>query len=455
MDQTDKHLPATDNVEKRYFLLLDPEGCLQQCRQKLQNTAWRCVPVDNAAQALQAIHKYNIQVAVATINTSNQHFLANEIDTIHQQFPCIYWLGISDTPLNKDNSWLLSANFVDYYHLPVDWCRVINAIGHAWGMAQLCPTIPALSSKNPVIPDIQGDHPILQALRRNLQKFGAADETVLLSGETGSGKGLCAKWLHQLSKRSDGPFISVNCGALPSGIIHSTLFGHEKGAFTGADKRYIGQIEQANGGTLFLDEIADLPLDLQVHLLHFLDDHTIMRIGSNTPLKVDCRLLFASHQDLESAVDEGRFREDLFHRLNVLRLHVPSLREYRSDIMLLAQQLLDDCLGADKNMVFSDDAVKAICSYSWPGNVRELRNRIHRAVVLTDNKIIQAQALGLSANTIVESCEALNLQRAKLDADLLLKAVTENNNNISAAARQLNISRTTFYRLIKKCNIQL
>ncbi|MGL5359096.1 MAG: sigma-54 interaction domain-containing protein, partial [Shewanella sp.] len=286
--------------------------------------------------------------------------------------------------------------------------------------------------------------------KQDIHKLAQTAETVLLSGETGTGKSLCAKWLHKLSRRAEGPFVSVNCGALPASLIQSTLFGHEKGAFTGADKRYIGHIEQAEGGTLFLDEIADLPLELQVNLLHFLDNKHIMRIGSNQPIKVDCHLIFATHIDLETAVEEGKFREDLYHRINVLRLHVPCLRDYPCDIMMLAEQLLH-CTPEGQNLQFADDAVAFICSYSWPGNVRELQNRVRRAVIMSDGPLIHSDALGIPSHLSTPARPRLS---AELNADVLLKAVADNHNNISAAAKQLKISRSTFYRLIKKCNIQ-
>ena len=247
----------------------------------------------------------------------------------------------------------------------------------------------------------------------------------------------------------------VNCGALPASLIHSELFGHEKGAYTGAETQYIGQIERADKGTLFLDEIGDLPLELQVNLLKFIDDYTIERLGGNRPIKVDCRIILASNIDLENAVAEGKFREDLYHRLNILRIHVPSLRKYREDIELLARDYLERYCYSDRKLHLSNSALQSMLLYDWPGNVRELKNRILRAVVMAETEQITAAELGINPKLNSSPVVALAKQRVEIDTELLLDAIKRNNHNISAASRELNISRTTCYRLIKKCKIKL
>uniref|UniRef100_Q0HQX0 Sigma54 specific transcriptional regulator, Fis family n=1 Tax=Shewanella sp. (strain MR-7) TaxID=60481 RepID=Q0HQX0_SHESR len=453
MDEIAKPTPV-ENLWKRWLLVLDPEQSLPECSEELKQAAWNCLKAVSAAEALVLLQKYDLRVAIAFINDTNQVLLANEIAIIQTEYPSLHWIAVTDSTLEQHCSWLSAANFIDYYHRPFDWGRFADTLGHAWGMAQLTVAKKGKSAPTEVLTTIKGDNPLLQQLRQRLHKFSLSDDTVLLSGETGSGKGLCAKTLHSLSKRRDGPFITVNCGALPIGLIHSALFGHEKGAFTDADKRYIGHLEQANGGTLFLDEIADLPLDLQVNLLHVLDDKQIMRIGGNVPIKVDCRLLFASHQDLEVAIDEGRFREDLYHRINVLRLHVPSLRQYSDEVMLLAEDFLRENTDSNVQFHFSDDARCAMKHYNWPGNVRELRNRIRRAMVLSDDSKITAQLLGLDQ---LPSRAGQDLARCRVEheAEVLLKAISDHKHNISAAARSLNISRATFYRLLKKCQIKM
>jgi DNA-binding NtrC family response regulator len=253
--------------------------------------------------------------------------------------------------------------------------------------------------------------------------------------------------------------ITINCAALPASLIHSELFGHEKGAFTGAQSRYIGHIERANHGTLFLDEIGDLSLDLQVNLLQFIEDHRIERLGGHQQLEIDCRILFASHIDLENAIDEGRFREDLYHRLNILRLHVPSLRDRKQDMPSLTEVFLGHYAPEGKHFLLSDEAQTMVQAYDWPGNVRELKNRLQRAIVMADSPIIAPEDLGIvqaiARQNMVGNEAELAGKRTETDTELLLAAIERNNHNISAAARELNISRTTFYRLVKKCQIKL
>ncbi len=442
---------------RRHLLVLDPNDKLPDVLPELTPFGWHGVKAQNAKSALELLDKYAIHVVVAAVETQAEKLtiLAKSISRIKSQYPKLRWLAVTEGILDQYGCALLCANFSDYFHRPLDWSRLNDVLGHAWGMAKLDGKNPAPSHTPQYLPSINGENSCLHKLRTDLEKLGPSDGTVLISGETGSGKGLCAKWLHYLSHRQNGPFVTLNCGALPPSLIQSTLFGYEKGAFTGAEKRYIGLLEQAHGGTLFLDEIADLPLELQVNLLHFLDDKQILRIGAHKAETVDCRLLFASHQDLETAVEEGRFREDLFHRINVLRLHVPSLREYLTDIMLLARSFLDAEQSRHTKLNFSEDAIYAISHYSWPGNVRELQNRIRRAAVMAETETISTQDLGLEQISDSQPKKNLPLQRHELDSEILFKAIVDNKHNISAAARQLNISRTTFYRLIKKCQIEL
>lgn len=446
--------PHLANVRQRTLLLLSRADSAQTISDKLSQYAWQCLLASTSQQAIVLLNSHQVRIALAQID-SHSHSLATDIRHIQHHFPHLLWQALTEHTLEHPCHWLFAAHFIDYHHLPLDWDNVNRSLGHAEGMAKLLAEGAASTERHEidVLHEIQGSHPCIAQLKQDIHKLAHTDETILLSGETGTGKSLCARWLHTLSRRAEGPFVSVNCGALPASLIQSTLFGHEKGAFTGADKRYIGHIEQAEGGTLFLDEIADLPLELQVNLLHFLDNQHILRIGSSQPIKVDCQLIFATHIDLENAVEEGKFREDLYHRINVLRLHIPSLRDYKSDIMMLAEQFLHNTAAGQKRQ-FADDAVESICNYSWPGNVRELQNRVRRAMIMSDGPIIHADALGIPSHLGKLARTALPLNAAQLDANVLFKAVADNHNNISAAAKQLKISRSTFYRLIKKCNIQ-
>lgn len=288
-------------------------------------------------------------------------------------------------------------------------------------------------------------------LQQQIRKVAVTDAPVLVGGESGSGKELAARAIHQCSRRAAGPFVAVNCGAIAPALIQSELFGHERGAFTGATAGKLGLIEAASGGTLFLDEIADLPLELQTNLLRFLQEHTIHRVGSARSLQVDVRVVAASHIDLAVAVAAGRFREDLFYRLNVLPLVVPSLRERISDVPALAQHFLRAGMaGQQLRRVegFSRQAMTALMSHLWPGNVRELFNRVQRAAVMTDQRLITPADLGLA----VANPAGLELDTARTlaERDVIALTLGRVGRNITHAARELGISRMTLYRLMDK-----
>jgi DNA-binding NtrC family response regulator len=251
--------------------------------------------------------------------------------------------------------------------------------------------------------------------------------------------------------------MAVNCGALPANLIQSELFGHEKGAFTGAHQRKIGRIEAAAGGTIFLDEIGDLSLDLQVNLLRFLQAKTIERVGGTQSLQVDVRVIAATHVDLERAVAEGRFREDLYYRLNVLHLRVPALRERENDIELLARFFFEKFAKEKNPQVrgFSQQALQVMNTYAWPGNVRELINRIRRAMVMCENRLMTPGDLGLERRSARRTIRTLVGARAAAEKEAIQYALRHTGNNVSRAARELRISRVTLYRLIEKYSIAL
>ena len=294
-------------------------------------------------------------------------------------------------------------------------------------------------------------------LQNHIKKIAMTQAPVLIGGESGSGKELAARAIHQCSSRANGPFVAVNCGAIAPAIIQSELFGHERGSFTGAATNKVGLIESAGGGTLFLDEIADLPLELQTNLLRFLQEHTIQRVGSNKCLTVDVRVIAASHVDLAGAVAAGKFREDLFYRLSVLLITVPSLRERQADVLALAHNYLKTNT-EDANQLqilgFSQKAVEAMLFHTWPGNVRELSNRVKRAVVMTDQRLISPEDLGLTLPVGPVSME-LETVRTMAERDAIKIALVRVDSNVTHAARALGISRMTMYRLMDKHGLSL
>ncbi|MCO2862615.1 sigma-54-dependent Fis family transcriptional regulator [Pseudomonas aeruginosa] len=342
--------------------------------------------------------------------------------------------------------------FFDFHTLPFDMARVQVTLGRAFGMARL-------RGRGTVPGDAEGEHePLSESLavrdlRRLLAKLAPTDSPVLIRGESGTGKELVARTLHRQSRRADRPFVAINCGAIPEHLIQSELFGHEKGAFTGAHQRKVGRIEAADGGTLFLDEIGDLPLELQANLLRFLQEQQIERVGGSRPVEVDVRVLAATHVDLEAAIDAGTFREDLYYRLNVLQVGTAPLRERSEDLPLLANHFsrLYSLETGRRPRRFSEGALAAMAMHAWPGNVRELANRVRRGLVLAEGRQIEAQDLGLEcARGDGPPLSSLEVYKLCAERQAMCDALARYGDNLSVAARMLGVSRPTFYRLLHK-----
>ncbi|MFC1543482.1 sigma-54-dependent transcriptional regulator [Candidatus Neomarinimicrobiota bacterium] len=285
------------------------------------------------------------------------------------------------------------------------------------------------------------------------QRVAASQATILITGETGTGKEVLARWIHDRSTRKGQPFVAVNCAALPSNLVESELFGHEKGAFTGASSRRIGRFEEADRGTLFLDEIGDLPLDVQVKLLRFLEQGEFQRVGSNKALHSNTRLISATNTDLSAAVGRDDFREDLYFRLNVVHLRMPPLRERQDDIIPLAEHFVKSISQRESRQLIGcdEEAHEALLGYPFPGNVRELRNIIERAVLLSTKPVITAEDLELDSSPPTEvSRGKLTDAVANLERDLIARTLVESGNNQSECARRLGISeRVLRYKLQK------
>ncbi len=291
---------------------------------------------------------------------------------------------------------------------------------------------------------------------RMLEKVAPADVSVLLLGESGTGKEVVAKALHELSARADKPFIAINCGAIPENLLESELFGHERGAFTGAVKQTKGKVEAAHGGTLMLDEIGDLPLPLQVKLLRFLQERVIERIGGRQSIPVDVRIICATHQNLQDLMREGRFREDLFYRLDEVVIRIPPLRDRGADAQVLAHHFLGRFNTEHGRNVkgFSADALAAIAAHSWPGNVRELQNRIKRAVIMADGPVLSANDLDLGVPDVAPGIVDLRKAREQAERGALQRALMQEQGNLSRAAKLLGVSRPTLYDLMRHHNLK-
>ena len=344
----------------------------------------------------------------------------------------------------------LLARCTESFATPIDLPRMIRRL-EVFGKG--APSAPARG-----LEALVGDSPVMRATHASIRKLAPVDLPVLITGQTGTGKEVAARALHQLSPRCDRPFAAVNCGALPPGLVQAELFGHERGSFTGAHARHVGLFESANGGTVFLDEISDLPLEAQTTLLRVLQESCLERIGSRQSIQVDVRVLAASNVELESAVAEGRFRSDLYYRLNVLRLQMPRLSERGDDIELLARHFLSSFRERHDTRArgFTAGARRAMGAFAWPGNVRELLNRVQRAAVSAEAELIGAEELGLAAvDSGTEPRAGLEGARGAAEHQALLDCLRECGFNVSEAARRLGISRVTVYRLCKKHRLAL
>ncbi|MDN4546269.1 MULTISPECIES: sigma-54 dependent transcriptional regulator [unclassified Pseudomonas] len=345
--------------------------------------------------------------------------------------------------------------FFDFHTLPFDVSRVQVTLGRAFGMARLRGqgTVHIDQPEH----ELLGDSKPIRELRKLLSKLAPTESPVLIRGESGTGKELVARTLHRQSQRRDKPFVAINCGAIPEHLIQSELFGHEKGAFTGAHQRKIGRIEAAHGGTLFLDEIGDLPLELQANLLRFLQEKHIERVGGSQPIPVDVRVLAATHVDLEAAIEKKRFREDLYYRLNVLQVVTAPLRERNGDLLMLANHFSHfySHETGRRPRSFSEDALLAMSKQDWPGNVRELANRVRRGLVLAEGRQIEARDLGLiSHQAVATPIATLEDYKHRAERQALCDVLNRHSDNLSIAARVLGISRPTFYRLLHKHQIR-
>jgi two-component system NtrC family response regulator len=305
--------------------------------------------------------------------------------------------------------------------------------------------------------ELIGSSAEMNEIYAKIRKVATSDVSVLITGESGTGKELIAKSIHNQSVRRKNPFVAINCGAIPDTLLEAELFGHEKGAYTGAHMQRKGKVEYAEDGTLFLDEIGELPPLLQVKLLRFLQERTVERIGGREMIDVDVRIIAATQKNLQEAFSTGEFREDLYYRLGVVNITVPPLRDRGNDMLLLADYCMrKSCQEMQRPLAkFDQSSIQALLNYDWPGNVRELENRIQRAVVMGEGKIIKAEDLELlGLQQINGESQHLKDVREKVEKDFILEALVGNNWNVARTAEQIGVTRPTLYDLIKKHNLK-
>ena len=368
----------------------------------------------------------------------------------------------------------MRAGAYDYLSYPADGEKLRHSISNAMRLYGLTKRVFLLESQmgwRGSLDDMVGASPQMQEIFQMIRMVAKSNATVLITGESGTGKELVARAIHRHSARTRSPSIDINCGAIPRELLENELFGHERGAYTGADRRYIGSCERADGGTLFLDEISEMDPLLQVKLLRFLQERSFTRVGGNDPIKVDVRIVTATNRDIAREVSEGRFREDLYYRLNVVPIHIPPLRERREDIPLLAKHFLEKYSSKNEKIFldFAPQALEAMVGYGWPGNVRELENIVERVVVLNNDSRVKLAHLPPfvqeSRQCASHSVEMADASMAPMDGgrilplDLVEKYAIEAAlkrclGSVSEAARKLKVGQATLYRKIRQYGLR-
>jgi DNA-binding NtrC family response regulator len=355
----------------------------------------------------------------------------------------------------------------DFIEKPPDLNRLLVSVRNALDQYRLTEENKSIKSRLPQIPQIIGESEAIEKIQQTIDKVAQTNSRVMVTGENGTGKELVARWIHEKSSRSNNPFVDVNCAAIPADLLESELFGHEEGAFTGASSQRIGKFEQADGGTLFLDEVGDMSPDAQAKVLRALQENVIMRVGGTEKIAVDVRVIAATNKDLLEEIEAGNFREDLYHRLNVIPIHVPPLRERREDIPLLAKDWLEQLGNKDimfSGISFTDDALKALEKETWSGNVRELQNAIERLGLLAaESEITEEDVHSLTLSGSRKTGEIDNLlnefnkfQDFKESAEriFLVRKLEEHDWNISQTAESIGIQRSHMYNKMKKYDIE-
>jgi two-component system NtrC family response regulator len=344
----------------------------------------------------------------------------------------------------------------DFLSKPVDTDELGRVLARGVYVAQLEREYRAMQeeARAEAFEEMLGASPAMQTVFAFVRKVASTNAPVLILGENGTGKEMVARALHRRSRQRDAPFVAINCGAIPEALLESELFGHEKGAFTGAHAARKGLIETASGGTLFLDEIGELSAQLQVKLLRYLQEKTFQRVGGRQEIQSDARIVAATNVNLQESVASGKFREDLYFRLAVLVIRLPALRERGDDVTLVAKEFLRR-YGAQHlrtGLTFAPDALRAMNQHAWTGNVRELQNRVQRAVIMTDGKRVTARDLEL-AETEGAPAQTLREARDSVDREMVQAALRRHAGKITSAAEELGISRPTLYELMEKLGI--
>jgi two-component system NtrC family response regulator len=448
-------------TERPLLIVDDDPGLLRQLRWAFSDH--KVYPASTRQEAIDFVRKEPVPVAIVDLGLPPDPDGATEglaiLADILAIAPATKIIIATGNETREHAVQAIAAGAYDFYQKPIDidvLQLIVARAEHIFGLEAENRRLLEAAATSPIDGIIAHSPEMLRVLR-NIEKMAPTGVAVLLRGESGTGKELLARAVHKLSARAREPFVPINCAAIPETLLESELFGHEKGAFTGALKQTIGRIESADRGTLFLDEIGDVPLPMQVKLLRFLQDQVVERVGGRSPVQVDVRIVCATNQDLNLMMAEGRFREDLYYRLNEVTVQVPPLRDRAADVVVLASFFLSRFAAEYGRLArgFNATALAALRDHPWPGNVRELENRVKRAVVMADGPLLSAADLGLTASG--EDTQSLTIRdaRARAEREVLQLALAQAGSNLSKAAKLLGISRPTLYDLMQQHRIGL
>lgn len=442
----------------RKLLILSTGTIEEALLQKITAADWEVYWAQESVVARTLLTEHTFEVGLAVLfSCEPERSVQWLVDLVLARRKMQWVMALSRQCLDRKLlSGVIAEHCYDYHTLPIDPSRLVMTLGHAYGMMNLTEATLRQQRETESQYGLIGNSAVMQTLFRGIQKAAEVDVPVLITGESGTGKEQAARAIHEYSTRAVSPFVAMNCAALPANLIQSELFGHEKGAFTGANERRIGHLESANGGTLFLDEIGDLAPELQANLLRFLEEKKIRRLGSTKPIPANVRVIAATNTNLEQSVRDGRFREDLYYRLNVLHLRAPALRERKNDVELLAKHFFAKFAAETRTSAkgFSRDALEVVNRYDWPGNVRDLMNRVRRAVLLSEGPYISPNDLELERRSLGRGFVTLDEARMAADRETIQATLLRTRFNIARAAQELGVSRMTLYRLMEKYDIR-
>lgn len=454
-------------MSKPTILVTDDEKSIRNSlRDILEFEDYKVLEAEDGEQVFKILEGNSVDLMLLDIKMKGMDGMEilTKLNEENYNFPVIMISGHGNIEIAVEAT---KKGAFDFIEKPPDLNRLLVSVRNALDQHRLTEENKNIKSRLPQVPRIIGKSKEIQKIKRTIDKVAQTNSRVMVTGENGTGKELVARWIHEKSNRSSGPFVEVNCAAIPADLLESELFGHEEGAFTGAINQRIGKFEQAGGGTLFLDEIGDMSPDAQAKVLRVLQESVIVRVGGTKKISVDVRVIAATNKDLLDEIEAGNFREDLYHRLNVIPIHVPPLRERREDIPLLAKDWLKRL--ADKDITFSgiaftDGALEELKKQTWSGNVRELQNAVERLGLLADDSEIgkkEVQNLTLSGNrksgeidTMLDEINQFQDFKESAERLFLLRKLDKYDWNISKTAKAIGIQRSHMYNKMNKYNIE-